>query len=378
MASCSQEPTPVAVTSLTLDSTSIILVEGDSQTLTATILPSNAENQKVIWTSSNSSVATVNNGVVTALIPGISNVSARSDDGGHIATCQVSVIAKVYSVTSISLDKTSAEITEGDEVTLVATITPENATDKNVTWSSNNTEVAVVDKNGKVTALKPGQATITVTSEDGGNTATCEVIVNIRIYLVESINLNKSTATMLVGDKMKLEATINPSNATNKNISWSSSNPSVVSVDNGQVQAHQLGSATITATTEDGNKTASCVISVVNIDSIVKAAFRNVSFTNGGSMSFEGSYIKLTSGTKVGVALNNYSSKTITLTGLSLICGKTDRSVNYSIQTTEGPQESSIGYTIQLTYTIYAPIVEFTYQYNSETYKVRAQYNGSF
>ena len=174
--SCTEEPAIVAVTSVTLDSTSITLVEGDSQTLTATVSPSNAENQKVLWSSSNSSVASVKEGVVTALKVGNATITAKTDDGGKTATCKVIVETKDIPVTGVTLDKTSYEMTEGDEFTLTATVNPENATNKNISWSSSNTSVATVE-NGKVKALKTGTATITVKTEDGGKVASCEVTV---------------------------------------------------------------------------------------------------------------------------------------------------------------------------------------------------------
>ncbi len=260
--SCTEEPAPIAVSAVTLDSTSITLVEGDSQTLTATISPSNAENQKVLWSSSNSSVATVKEGVVTAIKPGSATITVKSDDGGKIATCEVTVNAKVYPVTSIALDRTSHEMTEGDEFTLTATINPSNATNKNVSWKSSNTSVATVS-NGKVTAVKAGSATITVTTEDGGKTATCEVTVNAKVYPVTGVSLDKTSHEMTEGDEVTLIATINPSNATNKNVSWKSSNTSVATVSNGKVTAVKSGTAIITVTTEDGGKTATCEVTVI-------------------------------------------------------------------------------------------------------------------
>ena len=173
---CSEEPTPTAVTSVTLDSTSMTLIEGESQRLTATVSPSNAENKTVIWISSNSSVASVKDGVVTAIKAGNATITVKTDDGGKTATCEVAVNTKLYPVESVSLNKTSYEVTEGDEFTLTASVKPDNATNKNVTWSSSNTSVATVT-NGKVTTLKTGTVTITVKTEDGGKTATCEVFV---------------------------------------------------------------------------------------------------------------------------------------------------------------------------------------------------------
>ena len=265
LVSCKEEPVPIAVSSITLDSTSMTLIEGETQTLTATISPSNAENQKVLWSSNNSSVASVKDGVVSAIKVGTATITAKSDDGGKTATCTVTVEAKNTPVTGVTLDKTSHEMTEGDEVTLTASVSPENATNKNVSWSSSNTSVATVD-NGKVKALKAGTATITVKTEDGSKTATCEITVNAKVYPVESISLDKTSYKMIEGDEITLTATVNPENATNKNISWSSSNTAVASVDNGKVTALKAGTTIITVKTEDGNKTATCEVTVREIN----------------------------------------------------------------------------------------------------------------
>ena len=227
--SCTEEPAIVAVTSVTLDSTSITLVEGDSQTLTATVSPSNAENQKVLWSSNRSSVASVKEGVVTALKAGTATITATSEDGGKTATCEVTVNAKVYHVESVSLDRTSYEMAEGDIFTLSATVNPDNATNKEVTWNSSDPSVASVD-NGKVEALKPGTATITVKTVDGAKTATCDITVNAKTQPVTSVSLDRTSAELTEGEEMQLTATVNPDNATNKNVTWSSTNPSVASV----------------------------------------------------------------------------------------------------------------------------------------------------
>ena len=258
---CTEEPAAISVTSVTLDSTSMILTEGESQKLTATISPSNADNKKVIWSTDNSSVATVKDGVVTAINAGNASITAKSDDGGKTAVCQVTVIKKTYPINSVSLNQSSMEMVEGDESTLVATVSPSNATNKNITWSSSNTTVATVN-NGVVTALKAGSATITVRTEDGNKTATCQVTVNAKVYPVTSVSLNKSSYTMTEGDQFTLTATVNPSNATNKNVTWSSSNSTVATVNNGVVTALKAGSATITVTTVDGGKKATCQVTI--------------------------------------------------------------------------------------------------------------------
>ena len=258
---CTKEIVPITVTGVTLSPTSITLVEGESQSLTAVISPSNAENQQVRWSSSDASVATVADGKITAIKAGNATITVTTEDGGKTATCAVKVTAKVYPVIGVSLDKTTCELTVGEEVTLIATVKPDNATNKNVTWKTSDATIATV-VNGKVTAIKAGNATITVTTEDGNKTATCEIKVTAKVYPVTGVSLDKTSCELTEGDELTLTATINPDNATNKNVTWSTSDASVATVADGKITAIKAGNATITVTTEDGGKTATCAVKV--------------------------------------------------------------------------------------------------------------------
>lgn len=172
---------------------------------------------------------------------------------------------KIVHVTGISLDRNSATIKEGEYITLVATVTPSNADNKSVSWSSSSDAVATVDASGKVTGVKAGSATITATTEDGGKKATCAISVeaNDGTVHVTGISLDRPTATVKEGESITLIATVTPANAKNKNITWTTSSEAVASVDNnGKVTGVKAGNATITATTEDGGKKATCALSV--------------------------------------------------------------------------------------------------------------------
>lgn len=154
-------------------------------------------------------------------------------------------------------------MTVGDSETLTATVTPSNATDKTVTWSSSKTTVATVSSSGVVTAKAVGTATITVTTNDGAKTATCAVTVKAATVFVTGVSLNKSSLSMTVGDTETLTATVTPSNATDKSVTWASSKTSVATVSsNGVVTAKSAGTATITVKTTDGSKTATCSVTV--------------------------------------------------------------------------------------------------------------------
>lgn len=251
------------VTKVELNKTSLTLGVGKSETLTATITPSNATNPNVTWSSNNESVATVNNGVVTAIKAGTATITVKTEDGEFTDNCTVTVnAAAIVPVESVSLDKTSLELTEGGTARLTATILPDNATNKNVTWSTSDASIATVT-DGVVTAVAPGTATITVTTEDGGKTATCAVTVAAATVPVTGVTLNKTSTSLYVGDTETLTPTITPDNATNKNLTWSSDDTSVATVDaSGLVTAVSAGTATITVTTEDGAKTATCTVTV--------------------------------------------------------------------------------------------------------------------
>ena len=168
------------VTGVSLDKTSLNLNPGKEGTLTATITPDNATNQNVTWKSSDTKVATVDNGLVTAVAEGTATITVTTADGGKTATCEVTVTQPAKTpVTSVTLDKTSLTLDVGGSDTLTATVKPDDATNKAVTWSTSNENVATVNQNGNVKAVGAGTATITAAASDGsGKTATCEVTVN--------------------------------------------------------------------------------------------------------------------------------------------------------------------------------------------------------
>ncbi len=278
--------TTVDVEKVSLNKSATTLTEGESETLTATITPSNATGDKTVkWSSSNAEVAAVDsNGKVTAKKAGTAVITATSSNR-KTASCTVTVKQKEIAITGVSLNKSTTSITEGESETLTATITPSNATgDKTVKWSSSNAEVAAVDSNGKVTAKKAGTAVITATSSNR-KTASCTVTVKQKEIAITGISLNKSTTSITEGESETLTATITPSNATgDKTVKWSSSNAEVAAVDsNGKVTAKKAGTAVITATSSN-RKTASCTVTVKQKDTYT--GLRDVNgtltyFTNG-------------------------------------------------------------------------------------------------
>ena len=296
----------VAVTSITLDKTSLSMKVGETETITATVNPDNATDKTVTWGSSDVSVATVADGIVTAKSPGTVTVTAKS--GIYTTDCNVTVTVDIE---SLSLDKTNLSLSIGETAQLTATVKPDNATDKNVSWTSSDETVAKVD-DGKVTAVKSGKATII--AKCGDKTAECEVTVYAK---VTGVKLSSSSLRMMSGDKASLKATITPDNTMNKNISWSSDNETVAVVNNGEVTAKAEGKATITVTTEDGQYTATCSVTVTNdITSFVYAEYY------GGSMSIINDLIQY--GSKLNFGVKNNSKKTIKVKSVQLIDGVTE------------------------------------------------------
>ena len=158
---CTEKETQVEVSSVSLNTSTIEMVEGETFSLVATVLPKDAEYDGVIWASSNASVANVNSGAVSAVKEGTATITASA--GGKSATCSVKVSSKIVAVTSITLDKTSLSMQVGETEAITAIVSPDNATDKTVEWGSSDVAVATV-ADGIITAKKSGEAIITAKS----------------------------------------------------------------------------------------------------------------------------------------------------------------------------------------------------------------------
>jgi len=258
--------TSIKVNGISLDKSSVSLKYGSTAKVTATIKPSNAANKKVTWTSSNTSLVTVDSsGNIKAVgnKDGSATVTAKSVDGGYSASIKVKVTS--IKVTGVKLDKTSVSLKYATSAKLTATVSPSNAANKNVTWTSSNTSLVTVDGSGNIKAVanKDGSATITVKTADGGYSATAKVTV-VKVIDVESIKLSKSHFQLNKGKTTQLSYAISPSNATDKTVSWKSSNSNVISVDkSGNLKALKNGISTITVTTSNGKKD-SIIVNVIS------------------------------------------------------------------------------------------------------------------
>lgn len=245
-------------TGLELDPVSKNLKVGDSFTISATVTPEDVTNASLSWTSSDTKVATVDRyGVVKAVGAGGAVITCTTSNG-LTATCVVTVLKPVESIT---LNYDNITVKKGTIFYLSAQVNPIDAYDKSVTYSSSDESIVTVDQDGTVTAVKVGTAEITVTSKDNPEvSAVCVVSVT---ESVSGITLNVKEKTIDVGEQFQLIATVRPSDSLNRNVTWTSSDPTIASVDeNGLVTGIKGGKVIIMAKTEERGLMASCTITV--------------------------------------------------------------------------------------------------------------------
>lgn len=252
------------VESITLTPESATMVNGATRQITATVLPTFASTKELIWSSSDDAVATVSaTGLVTALTPGTTTITAAAIDGSGVkATCEVTVNG--IPVESITLNRTTATLKATETLQLSAVVTPANAFDKSLTWTSSNESVATVSADGLVTAIAIGDATITATSvSDPAVSAECAV--SVVPTPVTSIALNLESVSLKKGETAMLTTEVIPATATNKDIVWSSLDENIATVSaTGKITAMALGETYVVATAADSNgASARCHVAVV-------------------------------------------------------------------------------------------------------------------
>ncbi len=251
------------------------IAPGQSIQLNISILPACASSQSVTFTSEDYSIANVDqNGNITAFSAGETTITVTANDGSGISASFKIKVSPIL-VSSITLSDTNISLNIGDTHTLSASISPENATNRDVSWTSANPQVATVDEYGNVTAIAIGETTITATANDGsGISASCNVTVNP--ILVESITLDYTTLELNTGDSQLLTASIYPENATDKTVQWWSDDKNIADVDqNGLVtMTNNGGTTTIHVRACDGSGVeATCVVTGMSgIDDIIADA----------------------------------------------------------------------------------------------------------
>lgn len=252
---------------------------GETKILAAEVLPVDATDKSVVWSSNNPTIATIDaaTGEVKGLQQGTAVITVTTNDEGYEASCQLFVRRPVE---EISLQETLLNLKDCEAgQQLHATVLPADATDKSVVWSSSNESVATVDANGLVTPVAQGNAVITATTTDGGFTAECAVAV-VECVKVEQLALDTTMLQFKVCENKvyMLRATVLPENAENKTLRWESADPNVATVDAGLVTPVSIGTTTITVATTDGsNLTAVCTVTVLDCEN----ALENVEAIDG-------------------------------------------------------------------------------------------------
>lgn len=259
----------ICVDSVSLNRSNVSLEKDGTVTLTATVCPTNATNKTISWRSTNTSVATVSGGVVTAKARGSAYIYAEATDGsGEYARCYVNVTQDIL-VSSVTVSPSSKTMTVGDSAYLYETVCPTNATNKCVCWSSSNSNIASVNQDtGLVYAKKAGSAKIYATAADGsGKQGYCSITVKGTTY-VNSVEINRSSLTLYKGNTHTLSATVCPTDANNRTIRWSSGDSSIASVNayTGLVTAKSAGRVAIYARAQDGSGVSDyCCVTVKQI-----------------------------------------------------------------------------------------------------------------
>ena len=276
-AECKVVVKPRLVQAISLNATQKNLIIGDSFTLTATLSPENATNHNVIWKLvSGNAISLSNTGVIQAKKVGVALVRAEAADGSGI-TAECKVVVKPRLVQAISLNATQKEVIVGDSFTLTATLSPENATNRNVIWKLVSGHAISLSNTGVIQAKKVGEALVRAEAADGsGVSAACKVVVKPR--LVQEISLKLEKDTVAVGEHFTVTADVLPKNATNSTLQWSVSDPLLLKhLGAGSFETLKTGSATITAQARDGSKQeASCRIEIVPPTALKKAVAADV------------------------------------------------------------------------------------------------------
>lgn len=259
-ASCAVTVKPAAVTDVLLDKAAVTLKVGESLVLNATVLPENVTDKTIQWSSSAPGVVKVENGKLTALTEGNATISAKC--GEKSAFCAVTVQKSDIAAESVTLDKTTLELTINGSAKLTATVLPEETAVKTVQWSSSEETVAKVAADGTVTGLKEG--TVIITAKCGEKSAECTVTVksSLIVLMPTSIQLDQTSLNLTPGSAVKLAATVLPDSVPDKSVTWSSDAPTIAEVlSDGTVTAKSAGIATITAKTTNG-LTITCTVTV--------------------------------------------------------------------------------------------------------------------
>lgn len=259
---------PTLASSLDLTADTIQLILGEQQTLAYTLLPTNTTDKTILWTSQDSAIAIATNGVVRGIGEGSTYVYAETTDGSQLRdSCYIVVDNGIVEpdsvfVSTITLSAESDTWFLGDTLQLSATIAPLHASDPRIIWQSSDPTILTIDTTGQGIALSVGTVVVTVTAADGHG-ATASIVLTVEPILVSQITLSQQEVTCIMGDTIRLEASVSPADATNQALRWSSSDDAILSVDNGICIAHTNGTAVVTVSaTDESMISSSCRFNV--------------------------------------------------------------------------------------------------------------------
>lgn len=257
--------------SITLNETSLVINMGSAKNLKATVAPSNTNNKKVTWSSSDESVAKVNaSGRVTPVSVGSCTITCQSVDFPSVsASAQVKVNQLA---TKVTFAENSASLNVNTSLQVFWEVQPQAVTNPSVTFSSNKENVATVDANGLITGHQRGECYITVKTADGSNKSD-RIKISV-LQPVEGVHMKNDTPTVGVDESIRATAVLEPENASNNGMSWFSADPTIATIKGGNnrpvITGRRWGSTTITGTTEDGGYTTSATVNVGNYDKALK------------------------------------------------------------------------------------------------------------
>jgi uncharacterized protein YjdB len=348
----------IAVTYVELSPSSLIMEPGETYNVAATVSPSNATNKTVIWVSSNESAASVSGGRVTAWKAGTARISATSADGTHSASLTVTVTAKqVVAVTSVTVTPVSWSLGIGESYTLSVSVLPSDAASKSVAWSSSDSSVATVSAAGLVSAQKAGTARITAIAQDGSGKSGYMTLTVIGNVAVTSVTVTPASYSLNIGGSYRPSVSVLPSDAANKNVTWSSSDSSVATVSTaGLVTAQKAGTARIAATAQDGSGKSDYMVITVNANVAVTGVEiwpGSISMVIGESYTLRAS-VQPSNATNTGVSWKTSNSTVATVSG-GTVTAKSAGTATITVTTSDGSKTASVLITVLPAETVVSP-----------------------
>lgn len=300
--SCLVNVTPGIVdpTSVMIDKTNPVIVVGDEVQLNATVLPENATNKSVEWSVIAGNCVSVNEtGLVTGWSTGSAVIQAKTING-FVAVSNIKVVSGVVNPTSVALSDSQVNLVNGDTKQLSAYVLPNDATVKSVTWTVSDGDAVTVNETGLVTAVKPGDAVVTASTVNG-LTATCSFTVTAAVVDPTGVTLNKHSVDLEFGSSETLTATVDPSDATDKSVTWSVIEGDAVTVINGLVTGVKQGSAKVQVSTING-KTDVCdfTVGARHIKGYVNKDVHSLIVGNPYEKIGEGDFVEVTDKTTEG------------------------------------------------------------------------------